>query len=52
MEAIGNFCLKCCNAEVFCLKDDTLVKSSRIYKGQYTITILLLNDGKMLREHK
>ena len=30
----------------------TLVKSSRIYTGQYTFQILLLNDDKMLGEHK
>ena len=30
----------------------TLVKSSRIYKGQYTFPILLLNDDNMLGEHK
>ena len=30
----------------------TLVKSSRIYTGQYTFPILLLNDDNMLGEHK
>ena len=30
----------------------TLVKSSRIYSGQYTFPILLLNDDNMLGEHK
>ena len=30
----------------------TLVKSSRIYTGQYTFPILLLNDDNMLAEHK
>ena len=30
----------------------TLVKSSRIYTGQYTFPILLLNDDNMLEEHK
>ena len=30
----------------------TLVKSSRIYTGQYTLPILLLNDDNMLGEHK
>ena len=29
----------------------TLVESSRIYTGQYTFPILLLNDDKMLGEH-
>ena len=31
---------------------DTLVKSSRIYTGQYTCQILLLNNDNMLGEHK
>ena len=31
---------------------NTLVKSSRIYTGQYTFPILLLNDDNMLGEHK
>ena len=31
---------------------DTLVKISRIYTGQYTLPILLLNDDNMLGEHK
>ena len=30
----------------------TLVKSSRIYTGQYTLPILLLNGENMLGEHK
>ena len=30
----------------------TLVKSSRIYKGQYAFPILLLNDYNILGEHK
>ena len=30
----------------------TLVKKSRIYTGQYTFPILLLNDDNMLGEHK
>ena len=30
----------------------TLVKTSRIYTGQYTFPILLLNDDNMLGEHK
>ena len=30
----------------------TLVKSSRIYSGQYTFPVLLLNDDNMLGEHK
>ena len=30
----------------------TLVKSSRIYTGQYTFQIWLLNDDNMLGEHK
>ena len=30
----------------------TFVKSSRIYTGQYTFQILLLNDDNMLGEHK
>ena len=30
----------------------TLFKSSRIYTGQYTFPILLLNDDNMLGEHK
>ena len=30
----------------------TLVKSSRIYTGQYTFPIWLLNDDNMLGEHK
>jgi hypothetical protein len=30
----------------------TLVKSSRIYTGQYTFPILLLNDDNILGEHK
>ena len=30
----------------------TLVKSLLIYTGQYTLPILLLNDDKMLGEHK
>ena len=30
----------------------TLVKSPRIYTGQYTFRILLLNDDNMLGEHK
>ena len=30
----------------------TLVKSSRIYTGQYTFPMLLLNDDNMLGEHK
>ena len=29
----------------------TLVKSSRIYTGQYTFPILLLNDDNVLGEH-
>ena len=32
--------------------NNTLVKSSRIYTGQYTFPILLLNDDNMLGEHK
>ena len=32
--------------------DYTPVKSSRIYTGQYTFPILLLNDDNMLGEHK
>ena len=31
---------------------NTLVKSSRIYTGQYTFPILLLNVDNMLGEHK
>ena len=30
----------------------TPAKSSRIYTGQYTFQILLLNDDNMLGEHK
>ena len=30
----------------------TLVKNKRIYTGQYTFPILLLNDDNMLEEHK
>ena len=30
----------------------TLVETSRIYTGQYTLPILLLNDDKMLGENK
>ena len=30
----------------------TLVKSSRIYTGQYTFPIMLLNDDNTLGEHK
>ena len=33
-------------------EESTLVKSSRIYTGQYTFPILLLNDDNMLGEHK
>ena len=31
---------------------NTLVKSSRIYTGQYTLPIWLLNNDNMLGEHK
>ena len=34
------------------LRPITLVKSSRIYTGQYTFLILLLNDDNMFREQE
>ena len=38
--------------QIIASKPCTLFKSSRIYTGQYTFQILLLNDDNMLGEHK